>query len=582
MRQRRGTAAQWTTANPVLADGELGVESDTGNVKVGDGATAWTGLRYSASPDAVEAVDGLGVRVDDVEGSLAGTATVAALTAESSAREAADTALDGRVDALEAFEPAIATLTDPIVVQFGGSPGALAITSAYHGPFWPTATDLPNFSWEFWSCAIDVSITGYLISEGYGGAHAVLASVLTGIGGSTWNGTTETYFQGRYSPQLGEWVHSRFGWDGKFLHVWINGIHVGMTPFTGPRRAQQGTVYIGGSDHSNLTGRIAMVRAYEGSCPAYAAGSIYAAWVPSRAFMAVKPTDVQGSPDAQFCAHYLGMPTARTIPDLSEGYAGVRHHGQLVNTSGNPNRAPGPFWVTDPTAPFNLAAEPARTRVFAAPTSVPAGAKIWDSVGREDSIPAFASSFVGGVPQTTPGSTEGGSLGVKAWQFHSAANRWGVFDGALLGFHTTGKAGLYVLNDSPDMDVRVDRKNAAGYDTQPPATINRVDQGLILRRVDGSNYLFTWQFRDPAGNNYVRLYRCVAGVDTLIATITLPNYTWTTQRWVLAGTTVTCYIDGVQRGQATGVTDHQEGLGVGLFHMQGAPTSVKAKNFVVY
>lgn len=44
---RRGTAAGWTAANPTLATGEIGLETDTGKVKVGDGATAWTSLSYS-------------------------------------------------------------------------------------------------------------------------------------------------------------------------------------------------------------------------------------------------------------------------------------------------------------------------------------------------------------------------------------------------------------------------------------------------------------------------------------------------------------------------------------------------------
>jgi hypothetical protein len=43
---RRGTAAQWTAVNPVLADGELGLESDTTKFKVGNGSTAWNSLSY--------------------------------------------------------------------------------------------------------------------------------------------------------------------------------------------------------------------------------------------------------------------------------------------------------------------------------------------------------------------------------------------------------------------------------------------------------------------------------------------------------------------------------------------------------
>jgi hypothetical protein len=44
---RRGTAAQWTSGDPTLAVGEMGVETDTGKIKVGDGSTAWTSLGYT-------------------------------------------------------------------------------------------------------------------------------------------------------------------------------------------------------------------------------------------------------------------------------------------------------------------------------------------------------------------------------------------------------------------------------------------------------------------------------------------------------------------------------------------------------
>jgi len=44
---RRDTAANWTSANPTLASGELGYETDTGNFKVGDGSTAWISLSYN-------------------------------------------------------------------------------------------------------------------------------------------------------------------------------------------------------------------------------------------------------------------------------------------------------------------------------------------------------------------------------------------------------------------------------------------------------------------------------------------------------------------------------------------------------
>lgn len=43
---RRDSAADWTSENPILADGEMGLESDTNKIKFGDGSTAWSSLSY--------------------------------------------------------------------------------------------------------------------------------------------------------------------------------------------------------------------------------------------------------------------------------------------------------------------------------------------------------------------------------------------------------------------------------------------------------------------------------------------------------------------------------------------------------
>jgi len=47
MQQRRDTAANWTSANPTLLAGEIGIESDTNKIKIGTGSTAWTSLSYT-------------------------------------------------------------------------------------------------------------------------------------------------------------------------------------------------------------------------------------------------------------------------------------------------------------------------------------------------------------------------------------------------------------------------------------------------------------------------------------------------------------------------------------------------------
>jgi hypothetical protein len=52
MQQRRGTASQWTSANPVLNAGEMGWESDTNKFKIGDGTNHWADLDYFADTNS--------------------------------------------------------------------------------------------------------------------------------------------------------------------------------------------------------------------------------------------------------------------------------------------------------------------------------------------------------------------------------------------------------------------------------------------------------------------------------------------------------------------------------------------------
>ena len=44
---RRGTAAQWVTADPTLSVGEIGFETDTNKFKIGNGTDEWVVLRYA-------------------------------------------------------------------------------------------------------------------------------------------------------------------------------------------------------------------------------------------------------------------------------------------------------------------------------------------------------------------------------------------------------------------------------------------------------------------------------------------------------------------------------------------------------
>jgi hypothetical protein len=61
---RRGTASNWTSTNPTLYAGEIGFETDSGRIKIGDGTTSWTSLDYNAViPTGFLAGSGLSVSV---------------------------------------------------------------------------------------------------------------------------------------------------------------------------------------------------------------------------------------------------------------------------------------------------------------------------------------------------------------------------------------------------------------------------------------------------------------------------------------------------------------------------------------
>jgi hypothetical protein len=82
---RRGTAAQWTSANPTLAAGEFGYESDTGKAKIGNGSSAWSSLSYALTGAAgtvtsITAGTGLSGGTITSSGTIAIDSTVATLT----------------------------------------------------------------------------------------------------------------------------------------------------------------------------------------------------------------------------------------------------------------------------------------------------------------------------------------------------------------------------------------------------------------------------------------------------------------------------------------------------------------------
>ena len=98
---RRGTSSEWTAANPQLAAGEIGIETDTNTFKFGDGSTLWNSLDYALSstvddyvPTNLLAVAN-GVATLDASGYIptAQLPPLAKITVQSAANQAARLAL---------------------------------------------------------------------------------------------------------------------------------------------------------------------------------------------------------------------------------------------------------------------------------------------------------------------------------------------------------------------------------------------------------------------------------------------------------------------------------------------------------
>ena len=82
---RRDTAANWTRVNPILDDGEPGVETDTNKVKYGDGNTTWISLEYASGGLSLEYAgfqEGPGVMSGNVTSLTGSVGTSLSLTAD--------------------------------------------------------------------------------------------------------------------------------------------------------------------------------------------------------------------------------------------------------------------------------------------------------------------------------------------------------------------------------------------------------------------------------------------------------------------------------------------------------------------
>jgi hypothetical protein len=452
------------------------------------------------------------------------------------------------------------------VLEFDGTPKTVD-----YGQFWQEGVNLGHFFWEFWAMPSGNGGATYLLSDGYGGAHALLF----GVGsfntsepdrfemlGDIFDGMRfDNFFGSDQGPAIGEWAHFAVGWDGQNIITYYNGVPVGKTRFSGPRRTPGfneggGRLLIGGSDHSNFDGRIAQVRGYEDTNPREdLSGGVEASFAPQTIF------GLGGS----LLSYYFRE--GSTVADLSHGYRAITHSGRVRGTTAGILAdcvgCPPPQFVIDPSAPhFETGAAP--PAITPPAVTAPAGALVFDSFSRANSTYTFAGH--GGLS-----STEGGSAGKQVWQTNQATANpqpFGILNArAVLLGNSTALAWVPTGSDSGNLDVSVNR--VAGR------WGSGIHTGLSFRVVDANNFFFAYT-TDTGGtpnNKIVRVGYYLNGQRVDLTNGATIADSWTTLRVVIRGSgELNVYIDSTLvysnnnplLASATGAGLYSDSVGKGL------------------
>ena len=170
---RRGLASEWYSANPALADGEIGLETDTRLYKIGDGTTHWRLLSYGSlggdTPSAVYIT----------------TSTAASSTTTGALTVTGGVGIGGSIYAGNIYSNGalLGTSSTEAVNLLGGTTGSIAIQS---GPDYTTFIPIGDFG-------------TVLYSDG---------STATWVAGGSISSTTATNSQNVYIQQTNESINS--------------------------------------------------------------------------------------------------------------------------------------------------------------------------------------------------------------------------------------------------------------------------------------------------------------------------------------------------------------------------------------
>jgi|TARA_R100000479_G_scaffold174010_1_gene121306 hypothetical protein len=196
MQQRRDTAADWTSADTILLSGEIGYETDTGKLKIGDGSTAWSSLDYepgfslSAYPLATSDIADDAITGDK----LANDITIAndLIVTNDLTVNGTTTTINSTTLQVDDKNIELGTVATPSDLTADG--GGITLKGATdHTIIWTNSTD----SWDFsehvnLASGKEFQIDGTKVLDATSLGTAVVSSSLTSVGTITtgvWNGS---------------------------------------------------------------------------------------------------------------------------------------------------------------------------------------------------------------------------------------------------------------------------------------------------------------------------------------------------------------------------------------------------------
>jgi len=172
---RRDTAANWTSANPVLGNGELGLETDTRKTKIGNGITTWNSLIYWDTIVANGVIAGLSdSAVSGLYSDLSGTPTVLSdftndvgyITSAAIPTDISDLTDNQGIIASFVFDGSYESLSN-LPTLFSGSYDDLTDKPDFlFGGSYNSLTDLPTlFSGNYNDLTNPPNLSGYLVAN---------------------------------------------------------------------------------------------------------------------------------------------------------------------------------------------------------------------------------------------------------------------------------------------------------------------------------------------------------------------------------------------------------------------------------